>query len=56
MWSIYSYKGYTISHNTLERICYITYPNDAKYSVKCKSLSMAYYFIDAMEKCGIKRG
>ena len=56
MWCIYSYKGYTISHNTSERVCYITYPNDADYGVKCKSLSMAYYFIDTMEKYEIKRG
>ena len=56
MWCIYSYKGYTISHNASEGVCYITYPNDVDYSVKCKSLKMAYYFIDTMEKCGIKRG
>lgn len=56
MWSIYSYKGYTISHNASEGVCYITYPNDAKYSAKCKSLSVAYYFIDEMVKYGIKRG
>lgn len=56
MWSIYSYKGYTIAHNTSEGVCYVTYPNEAKYSAKCKSLSVAYYFIDTMEKFGIKRG
>ena len=56
MWNIYSYKGYTIAHNTSDGVCYVTYPNEAKYSAKCKSLSVAYFFIDTMEKCGIKRG
>ena len=56
MWRIYSYKGYTIAHNTSEKVFYVTYPNYADYSAKCKSLSTAYYFIDTMEKCGIKRG
>jgi len=48
MWFIYSYKGFTISHNILNGLFYITYPNEIENSVYCMSLDKAYRFIDEM--------
>lgn len=48
MWVIYSYKGFTISHNSLNGLFYITYPNEIESSIYCMSLDKAYCFIDEM--------